>query len=80
MYGRIENGHLRVFHERKIILGGKKIINPKGEQLASLGYKPIISGTPPEVGDGEALVVDYIDDGEVIRARYTIQGGYKCQN
>ncbi len=80
MYGKIENGHLKVFHERKIVLGDKKIINPRREQLAILGYKPIITDTPPEVGDGQALVVDYIDEGEVIRARYTLQGGYKCQN
>lgn len=77
MYGKIENGHLRVFCERKIVLEGKKIINPKGAQLAALGYKPIEVGTPPEVGEGQALGIDYVDEGDVIRTRYTLIGGHK---
>lgn len=77
MYGKIENGHLRVFCERKIILGNKKIINPTAAQLASIGYKPIEVGTLPEVGEGQALGIDYVDDGDVIRTRYTLIGGYK---
>ena len=77
MYGKIENGHLKVFKDRKIIKDGKLIINPTGKIIASLGYKPIIEEAAPEVPPGMAISIKYIDEGEEIRQVYSLVGGYK---
>lgn len=77
MYGKIENGRLRTFRGRSIVAGGKRIINPTGKILASLGYKPIISEALPEVPPKMAISISYIDEGDHIRQRCELVGGYK---
>ncbi len=77
MYGKMENGRLRLFTGRKIVHDGKKIINPKKANLAALGYKPVVDTEAPEVPEGMALSLRYIDEGDVIRAHYELVGGHK---
>lgn len=37
MYGKLENGKL-IYAPKSVIVGEKRIINPKKETLLSLGY------------------------------------------
>lgn len=51
MYGKLLNGTL-IYAPKSVIVGEKRIINPKEETLLSLGYLPITDTEPPTVETG----------------------------
>ena len=77
MYGKFENGRLKIFRGRKIVSGGKIIINPTGKILVSLGYKPIVVDELPEEVPGTAICIRYTDEGDHIRQHHELVGGYQ---
>ena len=51
MYGKLENGKL-IYAPKSVIVGEKRIINPKEETLLSLGYLPIENTEAPAAETG----------------------------
>lgn len=51
MYGKLENGKL-IYAPKSVIVGEKRIINPKEETLISLGYLPIENTEAPATETG----------------------------
>jgi hypothetical protein len=78
MYGKInKSGMLEIYHKRYIRIGDRIISNPSPKHMALAGYKPIVMTEPPTPGDGQTIVIDYIDNGECIKSVYTLSGGLK---
>ena len=53
--------------------GGKCYSNPRDEIVVAAGFKPIVEGEKPEIGDGEILVISYTDTPNCIIRCYTAQ-------
>ena len=51
MYGKLENGKL-IYAPKSVIVGEKRIINPKEETLLSIGYLPIENTEAPATETG----------------------------
>ena len=74
MYGKIENGDIVFLSSRQIIIGNKRIFNPREKQLREAGYKKIIYGERPK-NDGSPIKVDYEESDDTIKVIYTVVGG-----
>jgi len=51
IYAKLDNGQLTLA-PTTVIIDGLKVINPKGEQLIELGYKPVVFTEPPTPQEG----------------------------
>lgn len=67
MYGKLENGNL-TFAPSSVVVGDKRIINPDGETLLSLGWLPVVMTDAPETEEGFAAFPHYEEqDGRIVR-------------
>ena len=67
MYAKLENGNL-TFAPKSVIVGDKRIINPDGETLLSLGWLPVDMTEAPETEEGFYPVPHYEEqDGRIVR-------------
>lgn len=71
MYGRIkDDGCIELLHSPVLKVEGRKIVNPKPEQLIKLGYKPIETEIAEGAGpfklryseEDERIVIKYEED------------------
>ena len=76
MYGKIENGDIVFLSSRQIVIGNKRIFNPREKQLREAGYKKIIYGEKPK-NDGTPIKVEYKEEADTIKVIYTTLGGAK---
>ena len=74
MYGKIENGEIVVLSHRHIVLGNKRIFNPRERQLREAGYKKVVYGERPK-NDGKPIKIEYEEKGDMIKVIYTSVGG-----
>jgi hypothetical protein len=67
MYGKLKNGKLTVA-PRSVVVGDKRIINPDGETLLSLGWLPVDMTEAPGTEEGFAVSSHYEEqDGRIVR-------------
>ena len=73
MYAKInENGYPVFLTKHYVKLPDRLIINPTEEELARLGYKPVIKTAAPAIAENEVISVSYADAGDHIDEIYSI--------
>ncbi len=66
MYAKLNNGGI-IYAPKSVIVGNKRIINPSGETLLSLGWLPVVMTEKPETDEGFAAISHFEEqDGRIV--------------
>lgn len=71
MYVKLKDGTL-TYAPRKVKIGEATVYNPTDEQLASLGYKPLVITDEPQTPDGYHAEPTYTDKENEVEQGWTI--------
>ena len=73
MYGRLINGEIEYFTKKELVVGRRRIINPKRKHLIEIGYKEVVFDDLPKGINGGEIKVEYKEDGDSIRVVYSVK-------